>query len=430
MTPTSQRFGLVSPWQFVFTFVILGFAPPVFAQDKSSRDEHKPNRDELVRFDQLRQGSQPISTSDKDIFDRVAKYYTGRLLDPNIQKDGMSQAVRDVEKRLLPQNPYLRMNPEQRKFVDEFGRAMVAALEPLVLNKSNPIVTINAARMLSEVCQSGYDGAAELCIKILEKENESDGVKLFALQGLKNLFAIEPDKDVQAARTVFQKNNSLQLTPLERRSIQALISFVQRKSPLPENAPEEELNAVRYVRCEAIRALGKVRVQSVKNLGQIEGRPALTLLRASRSDGMNPSTSTKERVEAIVGFCQLLADRDRDMQLDYAVYQIGQAICELGEYRNANNQDTSIPWKVAGERMQEALDRWEVGANDLKLANANFVQGLVAMAKLHVLGPLAAGNQGNAPNVQALRAWLTEQVKIDANASLFKSDPTARLSAK
>ena len=80
--------------------------------------------------------------------------------------------------------------------------------------------------------------------------------------------------------------------------------------------------------------------------------------------------------------------------------------------------------------MQEALDKWEAGANNLKLANANYVQGLTAMAKLHVLGPLAAGNQGNAPNVEALRAWLTGQVKLDANSSLFKSDPTAKLNAK
>jgi hypothetical protein len=430
MIRTLRRFGLRSPRQLALTAAILALAGPVFAQDKSSRDEQKPSREEMARFDQLRQGSQPVGAGDKDLLDKVAKYYAGRLLDPNIQKEGISQAVRDVEKRLLPQNPYLRMNPEQRKFVDEFGRAMVPALEPLALHQTKPIVTINAARMLAEVCQSGYDGAADLCIKILEKDKEADASKLFVLQGLKNLFAIEPDKEVQPARTIFQKNANLQLAPLEVRAIQALIAFIQRKSPLPENAPEEEMDAVRYIRCEAIRALGKVRVQSVKNLGQVQGRPALTLLRASRSDGFDPPTNTKERVEAIIGFCQLLADKDRDMQLDYAVYHIGQAICELGEYRNANQQDTSIPWKVAGERLQEALDKWEAGANNLKLANANYVQGLTAMAKLHVLGPLAAGNQGNAPNVEALRAWLTGQVKLGANSSLFKNDPTAKLNAK
>jgi hypothetical protein len=404
---------------------LFGVAAPAFAQNAP-----KPSRDEQTRFDQLRQGNQPVSAGDKELFDKVAKYYADRLLDPNIQKDGMAAAVRDVEKRLFPQNPYPRMNPEQRRFVDEFGKAMVAALEPLALNQSKPIVKINAARMLAEVGGAGCDTAAELSIKILEKENESDAVKLYALECLKNLFSIEPEKDIQEARTVFQKGNNLQQTPLEQRSIQALIAFVQRKSPLPDNAPEEEQNAVRFVRCEAIRALGKVRVQTVKNLGQVAGRPALTLLRTSRSDGMTPPTNTKERVEAIIGFCQLLADKDRDMQLDYSVYHLGQAICELAEYRNSHPQDMSIPWKVTGERIQEALDRWNSGADKLKLANANYVQGLVAMAKLHVLEPLAAGKEGNLPNVEALRTWLTGQIKLDPNASLFKSDPTAKLTLK
>ena len=103
-----------------------------------------------------------------------------------------------------------------------------------------------------------------------------------------------------------------------------------------------------------------MRVQTVKNLGQVQGRPARRSC-ASRSDGLVPFTNTKERLEAIVGFCNLLADKDRDMQLDYAVYHIGQAICEMAEYKNANPDDMTIPWKVAGERIQESarsLGRW------------------------------------------------------------------------
>src|SRR4051812_18474583 len=123
MIRTLRLFGLRGPRQLVLTAAILALTSPVFAQDKSSRDEQKPSREEMARFDQLRQGSQPVGASDKDLLDKVAKYYASRLLEPSVQKDGMSQAVRDVEKRLLPQNPYLRMNPEQRKFVDEFGRA-------------------------------------------------------------------------------------------------------------------------------------------------------------------------------------------------------------------------------------------------------------------------------------------------------------------
>src|SRR5439155_17042205 len=183
-----------------------------------------------------------------------------------------------------------RMSPEQRKFIDEFGRAVIEQLDNLLAEQTKPIVRVNAMRMAAEVARSGYDGAADLCVKILEKPNESDSAKLWALHGLHNLFAIEIDKETQPARTIFQKQNNLQLTPLERRSIQALISFIQRKSDLPDNAPPEEVEAVRYVRCEAVRALGLVRVETVRNLGQIEGRPALTLLKVSRRYVINHCT--------------------------------------------------------------------------------------------------------------------------------------------
>jgi hypothetical protein len=295
----------------------------------------------------------------------------------------------------------------------------------MALNQSKPIVRVNAARMASQVGLSGYDGAAELFLKILEKPNESDAVKNYALEGLTNLFSIEPNKSGQPGRTIFQKTDNLQQTPLERRAIQALIAFIQRKSPLPDDAPDDQVNALRYVRCEAIRALGKTRVQTVRNLGQVEGRPALTLLKASRSDGMSPATNVKERLEAIVGYCQLLPDRDRDLQLDYAIYHLGNAVCELAEYKNSNPTDLSMPWRVAAVRIHDAIEQWRAESDKLKLTNAKLVKDFQDLANTHVLEPMAAGREGNAPNPEALRNWLRTTVKPPA--SLFKTDPSTTL---
>lgn len=411
---------------FVCISVVPVSADPAMAQER-------PKSEDFSRFESLKSGQQPLDASGRELLDKVAKYYANRIADPTVHKDGkMSEHQQELIRRLLapPQNPYHRLNAEQRKFVDEFGKAMMTHLEPLAVNATKPIIRVNAARMASEVARGGYDGAADLLLKILDAQNGTDGEKFWALRGLTNLFVIEPDKDGLPGKTIFQKKNDLQITPLERSAIRALLGFVQRKGEFPESAPAGEVDAFRYARCEAIRALGKVRVQSLKNLGQVEGRPALVLLKASRSDGMAPPTSAKERVDAICGFCQLLADKDRDMQLDYAVHHIGQAIAELGEYKNANPNDLSIPWKVAGERMQEALDKWDAGANSLKLANANLVQGLNSIAKTHVLVPLASGQEGVSANVQALRQWLADQIKLEPTASLFKSDPESKLTIK
>ena len=78
--------------------------------------------------------------------------------------------------------------------------------------------------------------APRISLKVLASKNASDGVKLYALRGLKDLFAIEPDKEIQPQRTVFQKGNNLQQTDLERNSIVALIAFIQTKPELAETS--------------------------------------------------------------------------------------------------------------------------------------------------------------------------------------------------
>lgn len=404
---------------------LLVMAGTTFAQDR-------PKQDEFAKFEQYRTGSLEPDAASKELFDKVAKFYAGRLSDPEVQKNGMSALVLEFDRKLLvpPQFTYDRLTPPQRKFVDEFGKAMIAQLEPLILGNSKVIVRVNATRMAAEVARMGCDAAAEVFLKALEKPDDVDSVvvKLYALKGLNNLFAIEPEKNIQPAKTIFQKKNDLQQTPLERSSIQALIAFVMRNPNLPPDATSEEVEAARFVRAEAIRGLGKVRVQSLKNLGQVQGRPALTLLKAARSDGLTPATNVKERTEAIVGFCQLLPDRDRDLQVDYAVYHLGQALCELADYKNANPGDISIPWKVSAVRIREAVDRWRTESENLKLDNAKLIKEFLDIAGLNILDALESGKEGATPNVEAVKQFLAN-MKKPANGSLFKSDPATTLAA-
>src|SRR5438045_1279902 len=67
------------------------------------------------------------------------------------------------------------------------------ALAVPALQGGRPIIRMNAMRMVSEVGRSGYDGAADVCVKCLAKADESDGVKLYAVRGLHHLFVILPN---------------------------------------------------------------------------------------------------------------------------------------------------------------------------------------------------------------------------------------------
>jgi hypothetical protein len=443
-TPTQRAGARRLRWLILASSLLGLIALTAQAQDA-------PKADDRNKFENYRQGGAPSGTAEsKAVFEKYAKYYVGRLTDPAIQrgdtdKGGLSDLItKDLDRRLpLPQfnSPqasvaYSRLNANQKIFVDEFGKVMIAHLEDPALKSGKPIVRINAARMASEIARSGYDGSAELFLKILTapsenvKPGEADAVKAWALHGLHSLFEIVPDP-ILPEKTIFQKKNAAELPELERRSIQALIDFVFRKPETPEGTPEDEIEALRYVRREAIRALGHVRVQTVKVLGKAESRPALALLKAARGDGLTPPPNISEIVEAIIGFCQvqqLQPSRDRDMQIDYGVYHIGRALDAVGRFRVANLKDTSIPWKVTAGRLRDALEFWRRNAAENKLENAQKVQDLLSIVDRDILKPMEEGAEGVPLNLENLGQWLRDNPP--KSPSLFKTDPGTLISLK
>lgn len=410
--------------------VILTGGTATFAQDKLER----PKSDENSKFETLRggnaavviEGDKAATEQNRQLLEKYARWYVLRLNDAQAQKDGLSAIVQDASKRMLF-TPYSRLKPEQRQFVEEYGKKLIGLLTDLSLRSGKQLVRVNAARMASEVGRMGYDGTAELCLQILEKPDESDGVKLWALHALHNLFAIAPDTIVEA-KTVFQKKDDGVLPPLERKSIQALINFIGRTVPMPADIEPAQVEAYRYVRREAIRALGQVRVQTVKNLGQAESRPAFALLKAARRDIPAPVPNVSEMFEAVIGFCHLLPDRDRDLQLDYAAHHIGIAVYEIVDYRVNNLTDQSIPWKATASRLRDALDAWRKRCEENKLQDAKLVKDLFDIAERDFLPQMEAGQQGILPNAQPLAAWLGE-VKPQSK-SLFKSDEKTVIQSK
>jgi hypothetical protein len=438
MKHLSRRAGLVCPRWLVLTSCLIGLtvSAAVTAQEKLER--LKP--DENSRFDSFRAGSAPVivendksaTAQNQQLVDKQARWLTMRLNEA--PKDAMSALVQEAMRHMLIRAAsYSDLKPEQRQFIDEFGKAMINHLNGLALNSAKAQVRLNAARMASEVGRMGYDGAAELCIKILEKQDENDGIKLWALKGLYNLFAIVPDPKVAPEKTVFQKKNTGVLSPLERKSIQALINFVQRKVQFPEDqSPQDRADAeevIRFVRREAVRALANVRVQTVKtNLNEVESRPALELLKIARRDIPEPSPSAAEMTEAIIGFCHLKSDKDYDLQIDYAAYHIGKALYEILRWRIERPTDTSIPWKATANRLSEGLKTWRQHADEMKLKDARLIKDLIDACDAQALKPIEGGVQGNPPNIEPLATWLgNNQPKSE---SLFGKDKSTVIKTK
>jgi hypothetical protein len=438
MSSLARRAGATHRrWLALVSTCLILLAARSLAQDA-------PKADERNKFDTYRSGQVPAPTPEsKALFEKYAKFYVGRLNDGDVQnargekygmKD-MSAAIADLDRRLqvpLHNSPqasvfYSKLDQNKKTFVDEFGKVMITALESPALQNGKPIVRINAARMAAEVARSGYDGSAELFLKILAKPDESDAVKLFALKGLYYLFEIVPDPGIPE-KTIFEKKNAAELPELERRCIQALLDFVFRMPEIAPGTPEDEVEALRYVRREAIRALARVRVQTVKVRGAVETRPALALLKAARGDGLVPPPNVGEIAEAAIGFCLLVPSKDRDMQTDYGVYHIGRVLYTLANYRVNNAKDTSVPWKWLAIRSRDALETWQRNAADMKLENAALIKALLDIADRDIFKPMEEGAEGAPVNLENLGQWLRDNPP--KSPSLFKSDPGAVITLK
>jgi len=412
---------------------------PADAQDYVKAE--RPKQEEFSEYADFQKGGKLVvdpankATTDRNrkLLDRISQWLVFQLTEPKFHTEqdidkGMSRLVRDASAKMLFQPTRAKQNAQQKQFVEEFGKAMVANLEK-VLGNSKLIVRVNAGRMLSEVARMGYEGAAEPCLVVLQKPDESDGVKFEALRGLRNLFTIVEDP-VLPEVSIFSRRDLQQADlnknkDLERRCIVALCNYVTRKNEIAPDTPAIQIDGLRYVRRDAIRALGHVRMQSVRKNGQFNGpvdaRPALVLLRVAGRDTPAPEPSISERVEAIIAFCQLFTDRERDLNVDYAVAQLGQALVELGQYRLANKDNEDIPWKERANDLQAALEGWQKHVEKMLLPEASTVKGFVDTAANELFVPIQRGQEGLGPNPLNLQNWLS--TRKPQSTTLFKNDP-------
>jgi hypothetical protein len=418
------------------------------------RAQESLKQDDKNKLDQFRAGTPDKATPEmKEVCDKVARWYAARLVDQKVRENaegmGESRLVNLLAQQLglLPHtgdraatNEYVR-NPQRHPFIDEFGKSLITALEAPALQVGNPIVQVNANRLIAEVCRAGYDGAAEVCLKVLAKPDADEAgkhyalaAKFYALQGLKNLFAIFPNPTTRddpgiPEKTVFQKDNTGTLSPLELRCIRALIDFIFRQ-PTGELTPQD-VDVHFYLRREAVRALAWVRVQQAKDKGKVVSRPAYELLRVARGDGLNPPSMTPqgadpraagERLEATIGFCSLVPPRtDRDMNIDYGVYHIGRALQELAPLYRYNARDTSTPWKAEALWIRDALTTWKTRANEMKLQDAKLIGELFDIVDRDILKPIEDAKEDARPDATNLDQWL--KANQPKSPSLFKNEP-------
>lgn len=272
-----------------------------------------------------------------------------------------------------------KLTEGQRDMIEVFGKEMVEQLKAHIGTADKPsgddiLIKINAARQLSILGKSGYGGACLYAADVISDPKQHDAVKIYALQAIRNFFSVPNLDGKEGYSNLGGGKAEDELAP-----ITALINFIKRKPAFEQGAPEEEVDAFRYLRREAVAALAATRRAVVrdKESGKLAEVPAIWLLRIANADTTLPVTpNLAERSEALAGYLNLLGEKDQNM--DYAAWYVATAVRDLTiEYKAAkamerpklDDKEKQPPpgrpddrdkqgWRYAAVRFQIGLRMW------------------------------------------------------------------------
>jgi hypothetical protein len=340
----------------------------------------------------------------QEAVDVAAKYVTYRYALMPIDKEPgrLDKYYRDFESDLRNALRFKEKSPELAK---AYGAQVLAHAQETLASPataSKPILRINLTRVLARLAELGQPELPDVLVDLLDAK-QNDGVRYWALRGLRDFLALPPQNPpvVDPAR--------------EEKVVKALLTFLDRKPPQAGSAPADEIEGFRMLRREAVRALAQVRAPALKG----GARPALVLARfAGNDERIQPPPRLDERLEAALGLARVRPGKDTpDYQVDYAAQVLGRFLADFGAAANANNEakfyyEKLRPWRIDGARLTEAL-------TDLKAEVKDKFVGDVAATGLRVAGALTRRNLVEARDL----TWFASPDHVATSKELFKGVP-------
>ncbi|HLJ96811.1 MAG TPA: hypothetical protein VKU02_26795 [Gemmataceae bacterium] len=375
---------------------------------------------ELKHFQEIRKG---VSVANKsEILDHAAQWYAYRLThtehqDPKPSFKGMHDLVREALEQIIDlRTPRKPPSAAERAYMEEFGKRFTACLREVAKNPK-VIARVNAAVILAQLAKAGQDSAVDVLVEILQDPKETDGVKLFALRGLRDVFTAGGDESPFADKE------------REARVIAALLNYLDRKPALAKDAPPEELAAVSYVREEAVAALGQSRYPAaskvVAKVTHIERPTAWALLRVLRKDGIQPEPGLAEQVAAAAGVCRLRSKELDPYNPDYVAYHVGRFIVDFVSLYNSKGQqekEKKEPWKLYANRLLTGLEIMKIDlATPPASEHTAYVTKMAEQAS-RLLSQIKDSNMAR-PEPNDFSTWLDQNPP--KNKTVYKGMPNA-----
>ncbi|MBI1914477.1 MAG: hypothetical protein HYS12_07025 [Planctomycetes bacterium] len=388
--------------RFVYWFAVLGFAwvilPTVRADDIYLKETATFDENKFKMWLQEESATPPTQTQLAEA-GKGARTVVYRITEhANHVKPGeMARAVSkcDYLMKEIVYSPETKNALLQQAFAGQMLEALTAVLKP---KEQHAITRVNAARVLARLAElSGSEETADLAVKIIDNPDQVDGARYWAFRTLKNLFS-RATKPVSAAR--------------REKAVELLVQFIERPNKVGKDTPIEELDGIRMVRREAIRALGAVRDPGVANKKGAEA--AWTLVRILRRDkDVTPEPRLDEQVEAAVGLSNLRPDPKGDYRPAFAIYHVGQFVREFFIRWTRERVAKREPWKIHAARMEEALQGLAAAVPD------ETIKKVVPAAVVLVQGVQKGKESPTAAGLEKLLGELTPP------PSVYKSNPKA-----
>jgi hypothetical protein len=380
------------------------------------------------RFEGEKEGllnqKKPLTSEDQAIIRAAARYYVQRvaLLAYSGDPKKLREFLRDFE-RVVNKAKEAKNQQAKQAFAKECIKALQAILGPdkgLPFNQWRTAVLF-ASYELEPLGRLGRPEVADYLADLVEK-SKNDLPRLFALKGLRECF--------QASQPEIHSFTSNEDRLRQARWLEAILTFLNR----PQPKAEEDEGAFLYIRREAIKALAEARLPVVPLLDskEIKAPVAYGLMRVlvEGKEGLSPPPTLSEKVEAVLGLCQLKSDVEPRPQAKLVLKLVGTALVDLSRAylsdqvnfrKTKGSLPPLLPWKYYGMRLKQALQ--ELPTNQPDAAKAGALQ--LAQAAAKILTAMSSRTNIEDSDIQALQE--TVQGLAAPNSSVYEGRPEPKI---
>ncbi len=364
---------------------------------------------------------------------------SGRAIDTTQRQiPTIDEVIKEFDTSLLNPNPFVRsaynstipkVTTNHADSIRELGAAFDAVLKPIIEGHAERVVRINAMRIYAAVCRTGAAAHWPTVTAFLTSENVPTEIKYYALEAAANLLSAYDMFEYKTRRHGLAKEPRSE----SNKEIGALVVAVQECVTNPnvfltginalrdkklENATADQIDVIRFVRKQAIKALAQVRFIVLPGPGEEPIYPAMTLIRVCMSDptlgyalDLLPTPTPGECGEAVLGLANMShvvgGNPTKDFNADALVEAMTAGLITFATPRTeAANQ--SLPWRDYARRLSATFKKWrplfdpifDPATPNLFIASAvpTVVNDFISRVQTTIITPLEKTNASGEPD--------------------------------